>query len=270
MKLSNIFSTNVKLPVEIIFQGGLGSQLVSYASYLYLRDSGKEVYCDLSYYHENKPSIAEPGEGVSFWKYELDSYGIDIESLIVKPENIQVKRLEDEEEKFILFSESLKNLNLKEIFKISEDQKNIYEEILKKNNIEKEKLICVHIRRGDYLNVASHIVKDEEFIGILEKFSGILDSLLIFSDSKISKSIKEVGKDNFKNFVFLDQNDVNAINVHNIMRNARILVASNSTFSLTAGLLNKNIILIPKTWYGSGRQDGLNDMLSKLGNFSLI
>ncbi len=270
MKLSNIFSTKIELPVEIIFQGGLGSQLVSYSSYLYLRDLGTEVYCDLNYFHENQPSIAKPGEGVSFWKYELDSYGIDIDSLSLKPKNTEVKRLEDEEEKFALFSESLKNLNLEKIFKISNDQKNIYEEILKKNKIEKEKLICMHIRRGDYLNVASHIVKDEEFIGILEKFSGIVDSLLIFSDSKISKRIKEVGKDNFKNFVFLDQNDINAINVHNIMRNSRILVASNSTFSLTAGLLNKNIILIPKTWYGSGRQDGLNDMLSKLGNFSLI
>jgi hypothetical protein len=54
----------------------------------------------------------------------------------------------------------------------------------------------------------------------------------------------------FPHAAFLD--NVDAITSHLVMRGARILVCSNSQFSLVAAMLNpKAIKLIPKQWFAS-------------------
>ena len=49
------------------------------------------------------------------------------------------------------------------------------------------------------------------------------------------------------------------------MRNAEILICSNSQFSLAAGALNKSgLVLVPKNW---GNADGIAETVSLYGNF---
>jgi hypothetical protein len=55
----------------------------------------------------------------------------------------------------------------------------------------------------------------------------------------------------FREVLFLD--DIDAFAAHRIMRCASILICSNSTFSLTAAVLNSSALaIVPKQWYEGG------------------
>jgi hypothetical protein len=112
-----------------------------------------------------------------------------------------------------------------------------------------ENFLCVHVRRGDYVNVASHLVADNEFLGIVRKFSGLVSKAVVLSDSPIGPDFRGALASYFAEVSFLDDIDPDA--AHRIMRGARILICSNSSFSLTAAALNpKALVVIPKQWMG--------------------
>ena len=84
----------------------------------------------------------------------------------------------------------------------------------------------MHMRRGDYLNVASHVVSDEDFVNIAQKFSKIFQRIVVLSDSKIPTHVSDQIVNNFSNSLFLD--DIDAFTSHCIMRYATALIISNS------------------------------------------
>jgi hypothetical protein len=270
MRLIKKSFEKANLPKEVIFQGGLGSQIVAYAAYSYLQKTSELVYANLDYYKNNTPNFAKPGEGVSFWKYDLDKYNINMSDLIENTNNEPVKLVDQEYEKFDLFFEAQARLDFVNLFQISDERRDYAKSLLKESNIHNSPFICIHIRRGDYLNVASHLVKDEEFIEIIDKFHKLADSIVILSDSKIDSKIKTLAEKKFKNVSLLGDSRISHVDGHNIMRNADILITSNSTYSLTAGVMNKNVVLIPKIWFGGGRESKLGDKILNLGKFSLI
>lgn len=72
---------------------------------------------------------------------------------------------------------------------------------------------------------------------------------MVLSDSQINADFKEKVSFLFQRALFLDQ--IDAVESHEIMRFSRVLICSNSTFSLTAAMLNKQaLIVLPKQWYG--------------------
>jgi len=137
---------------------------------------------------------------------------------------------------------ALRNPNISKLYEISH-----LPEILKESL--GEPFCCIHIRRGDYKNVASYLVSDEDFLLIAKKIS-ILENLVVLSDDEISFHLKSKLRKLYKTVHFLE--DISFQEAHVIMRHAKILVCSNSTFSLTAGLLNYQdpLIIIPTQWFG--------------------
>jgi hypothetical protein len=113
--------------------------------------------------------------------------------------------------------------------------------------------LCIHVRRGDYVNVASHLVADGEFINLARKFSGLVDNLVVISDSPIGPDFRSALSSYFKRVSFLDNTD--PFTAHRIMRSARVLICSNSQFSLIAAALNPTaLVLIPKQWFGENER----------------
>ncbi len=109
----------------------------------------------------------------------------------------------------------------------------------------------MHVRRGDYVNVASHLIADGEFVRLAGKFAGLADHIVVLSDSPIERDLRTAVSALFRGVLLLD--NIDAFVAHRIMRSASILICSNSTFSLTAALLNSRALsVVPKQWYGSG------------------
>lgn len=72
--------------------------------------------------------------------------------------------------------------------------------------------------------------------------------MVFLSDSPIKKNFRDEVSRYFKSPIFLDK--IDPYLAHRVMRHARILVCSNSTFSLTAAMLNpKAFVIIPKKWF---------------------
>jgi len=109
--------------------------------------------------------------------------------------------------------------------------------------------LCIHVRRGDYVNVASHLVADCEFIGLAGKFTGLVGHLAVVSDSPIDKPFRQAASSGYEQAVFMD--NIDAFTSHRIMRNARILICFNSQFNLIAALINPQALaVLPKHWFG--------------------
>ena len=129
--------------------------------------------------------------------------------------------------------------------------------LLEKFRSDKDDFAVIHIRRGDYLNVASKVVSTEELINFINKIKKLLpENVLISSDSFLPSFEKDLFSNTFAEFnlVYVDPRE-DPFMVHDLMRSSSILVASNSTFSFTAGLLAKSgcMVFFPTNYFGQGR-----------------
>lgn len=111
--------------------------------------------------------------------------------------------------------------------------------------------VAVHVRQGDYLSQASKIVSVEENIRLLKQISPVVlkekRHITWISDSDVDCHSVEKGLPSFRHS-FLIGGDPLA--VHVMMTNAAFLVAANSTYSFTAGLLSGQLFFAPCQWYG--------------------
>ena len=109
--------------------------------------------------------------------------------------------------------------------------------------------------------MASNIIRTEEVVNLINKLKPILSaSVLITCDSILPNKEKEILEKSLtgNNYVYLSPNEDTYL-VHDLMRSAKILIASNSTFSFTAGLLsNKDcLFFFPTKYFGEGRNEDL-------------
>jgi hypothetical protein len=132
-----------------------------------------------------------------------------------------------------------------------------------------ERYLCLHVRRGDYLNVASHLVSSKELDGIASQFSGLVDRVLILSDSPIGATEFENVRSKFPGRINVIDSDPDPILAHSLMRNAAVLICSNSQFSLSAGLLSNGLKIIPKMWFGADAIR-INLAVDKMSDFSVL
>ena len=246
----------------ITFTGGMGAQILSAAIYLSIKNSGKEIYADLSYF--NKPPVLAT-EGIlgqiSQWDWQLDPFGL-------QPDHFQTyfgKNSSKEDviidgaRKIQLGLVALQDKEIQKYFAILNAPENIF-------GLEGTKYICAHIRRGDYINVASYLISDEKFLNTANKFSSLCGTIVLVSDSSITHALKNHFSSQFEKCIFLD--NIDAITTHYIMRNASVLICSNSQFSLVAAVLNESgVVLLPKNWGGA---TDIAKEVSLLGNFQTL
>jgi hypothetical protein len=256
---------NESKPVIITFTGGMGAQVISAAIYFLLRDEGRKVYADLSYFEKTSHVAVEGNAGdVSHWDWQLQSFSLFPESFerLTNLRRNKYKVIKDGEEKTALGMKALGMASIQKYFSDGESLADILpEEVI-------PDYLCIHVRRGDYVNVASYLVDDDMFIELANKIAGLVTSVVIVSDSSISDSFRRAICNYYQRVIFLD--GVEAITAHRVMRNARILICSNSQFSLIAALLNKRaLVFLPKQWF-SKKHKKLEEPINELCSFQAL
>jgi hypothetical protein len=260
----------------ISFTGGMGAQILSAAILFHLKSKGYSVKADLDYFKKDLhvATIGNKGE-ISHWDWQLDDYGLTLDVIKKLGHHAECKEadiyyLPDGHLKMRLAMQALNFVEVKEQFKMPQiDKLSTSCQEVQSLYANQESYICIHIRRGDYVNTASHIVSDGEFVQLAAKFKHLVDSVVIVSDSLLGDNFKDQLRLQFRQVVFLDGSSVNPFVTHCVMRNSNILVCSNSQYSLTAGALNDGLVIIPKLWLGAGHEK-LKAEIEKLYDFAVL
>ena len=261
----------------IYFEGGLGSQILSYIDFA---NNPRRV--DLSYFRF-PPNTYQDGPDV--WSWELDTYGIYLESfkdyeklerynpwVMRRPTTMDsvnhiLKQEKQKKQRTIWSSDKIKRL-----FPIDE---NALSSICKKYEIEIDKTTIIHIRRGDYERVASRLVEYWEYEDLLKSFSPIIEKNLLFiSDSELPSEVKQNFIDSFPDRAtkFFSSHEISTQRAHDIMRKSKVLITANSTFSISAGLLSDEdtIVLSPIEFFGGDKGYLQSRIFNRYGNFIVM
>ncbi len=262
------------VPIE----GGLGAQIFGVMLFNYLKEyTSSDVLANVEYF-KRAPKIARLGEGISVFKWGLDYYGINIKdydcelpkksSYIKRKFGIadKVKILADgtTERNEFLYKALL--MNHEAVFPIGENDDMLAKKLLFRDH---SATAVVHLRRGDYLNVASHLVTDLDVVKITKKLSQIgVRRILFVSDGEVPLAIYREKVPEIKEWDVLVNADIYL--THAVMRRAPCLVISNSQFSLSAAILNKDAVcFMPKKWF-SGKSAVLHHHLHSLSDWHMI
>ena len=157
-------------PIVISFTGGLGAQIISAAIYFDLKGKGYNVYGDFSYFSQKD----NQSRNYSIWEWQLNCFGLNISNFLqLNSQNLAIvfsTYVPDGKLKSQLSKIAFRNKMAINIFKNYTDEfMKLMTSILEKNKALNENYICIHMRRGDYLNVASHIISDQDFLKVLSK-----------------------------------------------------------------------------------------------------
>jgi hypothetical protein len=259
----------------------LGAQILGVALYDFLRQRSRknntaEPYIDLSYFSA-PPSTST---GISIYGWQLDYYGIarsEFEDVPPTRKRNGIRRLLSsgpkwlndgtiERQEVLITAVSQSRSNLVSRFPISETDLRKSADLL--TDLGPDHCV-VHLRRGDYLAVASHIVVDDDLLPVLRGLirAGV-NSLLFISDSEVNLDFFRVHLPSSIGLSSIVGGDLYLS--HALMRQARILVTSNSQFSFSAALLNdQGLRLMPKVWF-SGPHADLHEQLMRLSNWLII
>lgn len=253
------------LPTVVAFAGGMGTQIIQAAVYFSLKKAGRSVYADLSYFatESRMAEVGNPGQ-LTHWFWQLDQFGLPQSSFEQQAglDKRNADIIHDGARMVELGLKALADPEIQHKFQdISSDRSVLPDEVW-------PGFLCIHIRRGDYVNVASHLIQDEEFIRLINKFSGLVKHTVVLSDSPIPQDFRDAVLPAFESVYFLD--NIDPYTSHRIMRNARILICSNSTFSLTAATLNPNaLVIIPKRWYAD-KDHAIEAPIQALCSFQIV
>ena len=264
----SLFSRKPKAdrPLVVTFTGGMGAQIISAAVYFSYKDAQRPVFADLSYFDEPERVAKEgtPGD-CSHWSWQLEAFGLTPDSFLPAPFPRRKKEfvmLNDGPEKLSLGLNGLSDASVRKRFNIDLNLDNLLPDGFSAS------YLCIHIRRGDYVNVATHLVPDDAFVDLAKKFSGLITRLAVISDSPIGAELRQSLSGLFEESVFLDQ--IDAFESHRVMRGARILICSNSQFSLVAAALNPDaMVLIPSKWFGE-ENNQIESSLRSICRFQLF
>ena len=258
--------------------GGLGAQLlgVMLVEHLRAEHPDQSVYVDLDYFQQ-APRRAERGEGLSIFPWELDHYGLSIEHYNFRAPDAggrfarrfgkRPHRLEDGSVERQRLLRAALSRDWDALFPISPEERVGALELLQGKS--HAVVAVVHLRRGDYLNVASHVVSDLDVVSVLAKLGALGVSRFLFvSDDPVP--VDSFGE-RLQPGVELDALDSDDVFLaHAVMRLAKCLVISNSQFSLSAAVLNPDgICLMPRKWFG-GRDAALNAEINEMSAWSLL
>ena len=261
----------MNISVPIIIDGGLGAQIMAYMHYLAVRESGRKVLCDLTYF-SRKIQQSKPKNGRSIWPWGLDYYHIQMGDI---PTSRALNRLGPLPRILNrLFDKSRPGEFCKK------RKFNHHFPIAPKTTDEMANLLgghvghyaAIHVRGGDYHSVASRVYLPEERLRQVLLFRRVLPQTLCFvSDDPFSPFFKETAEVRLpdKTFHWLEGGD--QYTIHGIMRNASLLFAANSTFSCTAGLLQvtDGLTIMPGQ-FASDHHVSLNNKFRELADFLVL
>jgi hypothetical protein len=251
--------------------GGLGSQIIGYLIYSQAKKNFNNIFLDTSFFRKKQSDSIFLTNTHRSWG--LDSFGITLDSLNfeskitfwnklrLKPDDISFGR---QFEKFMFsydpeLSKLIPNLG--------------YEKsILLKYEIENNNYSVVHIRKGDFKFHASYLVNDSFYLNLLVSLNSILTNyVFVVSDENLGESFEHTIRDALTNTRVIFEYSSNELETHGLMRNARVLVTSNSMFSLSAAILrDKNLLTItPKIFFGK-KFESYNRGISSLSNWNII
>lgn len=229
-------------------QGGVGNQLFQWAvtknlSLIY----NTEYYFEMGYFY-----------GGSQWNYELDKFeriksipNFHNPSLTVIPDDFHYKKIPDnsflygywQSEKYFKENEDA----IRNDIKISKELK---EYIFEKYPILNEKVLSIHIRRGDYVNL-SHVHPIQTIEYYKNAYDIINDNsinVMIFSDD--IDWCKEYIK--FNNISYIT-NETNIVDLY-LMSSCTHHIIANSSFSWWGAWIGENknkTVIAPKNWFGA-------------------
>ena len=198
-------------------------------------------------YFEKSQKLAVVGNvgELTHWGWQLNFFGLLPTSFDARPAGLNKRNadiLSDGARMTEIGLQALSQRDIQGYFEISKDLTDVLPGDAARD------FLCMHVRRGDYVNVASHLITDSEFLRLSRKFSGLITHVVVISDSPIGADFRNALSSCFEKISFLD--NIDAFASHRIMRSARVLFCSNSTFSLTAAALNPDaLVLIPRQWY---------------------
>ena len=242
--------------------GGLGAQLIGAAIYLDFEYQGRPVCADLRYFLL-EPRVARPNtREVSVWSWDLSGYGMDIRSFRSGvPRRFIDHSLVDGPEKLRRGLDAIRKSEIRASFPVT-----LSDEVRMLGKL--EDALVVHLRRGDYLNVASHIVTDRMALEVVLSWAHLIRRVVIVTDSPIPAEMLAQLNEIFEDVI--DASTLSSYDAHVAMRMAGVLVASNSQFSLTAALLKEQgLSLIPSRFWGNGN-DKLEIQVARVADFRLV
>lgn len=239
--------------VKVRIEGGLGSQILTFSKFLYAKNhlNLPKVSADYSYFTE--PKIEKNHSGLSFWPWSLESYGYKLNELIQEDtKESKSSRFFKSGQSHILDSDVWSWLKINpSVFPLDTESLRLTLISLKIS----EGYNAIHIRRGDYVRISALITEHSSYLQLLSKIRNSLEKVtLIFSDDDIEQSIQEqyvriLGAQTH----FISSSELSDLQTHNLMRNASNLITANSTFSISAALLNDvaNSVLSPVRYSSS-------------------
>ena len=253
-------------------EGGLGSQILGAISFYNQQDKLGEnsAKCDLSYFSNQ--------DRAGLWDWSLSNYGIHLEELKRFESKSRINLLKAKRD-FLTKSEISEGYwrksRAKYITRFPIDEKKLHiflQEFSDTANL--ENYGTIHIRRGDYLQVASKVIGLDEYIQFLETIRITLPSLsFIVSDSPFTivekqHLAKAIGLE--RKAIFLDGPGYDPFVLHCLMRSAQLLVTSNSTYSFSAGLLGKQgqVVFSPVEFHAGKGSEKYNRGFRSVGSFT--
>lgn len=240
----------------VFIEGGLGSQLLAMMMFLTRQEVSPSVQADVSYFKSGLEIPLDDSRGLTRWPWELDKYGYDLDLFPVIRHRFR-RRLSESDQAAIdqRFMSMVAQRDWTQAFPVV---KSAAYELERLEIRPEEEFACVHVRRGDYLRVASRTVPFEKTLDLVHALRALLPRSVVFlSDDPFTGT--EVGAAsellNDKKCTFLAGSDQHAS--HGLMRMASVLITSNSTFSWSAGILSIRpdvMIISPQHFHGPGHE----------------
>ena len=268
----------------VYFEGGMGSQLLALIEWQlrvneYNEGKGsKYPQLDITYF-SNTPKILS--SGLVIWKWELERYGVTLQELqkyqipkIYKYLRARPNINEQSTQDTINLRRNSASLNIKVPSDVTEFARSVLKlEFLEEDTNEIIDCCTVHIRRGDYLSVATHLVEFGVYLHLLSTIKEYIPSrVIIFCDTEIDQMFKiELARIlNNKRLYWCDSDSFDSGKVHDFMRASKILITANSTFSISAGLLSddRSIVFAPLCYFG--QVSARNNPFLGLGDYFLF
>jgi hypothetical protein len=265
----DMISRNTFRNVQIVkIEGGLGSQILNSLEYFCreIVSPKTKLWMDKTYFTQ------KTGAGLlSDWSYQLTRYGINLSNFNDAPDlpRFLISRISRQD----WVTPQIWNFIRKEFSSKFYFDSDAVQKRLRQLDIRSE-FGVMHIRRGDYVHASSKIMSYQDNYQLLlslKNSSLIPDDLIITSDSLVPPEYRNLFLNLGVRIHFLDDQRIDAGEMHDMMRSSQILITSNSTYSFSAGILAKPdcLVISPVDFFSetSKRNRALNNAFRSAGNF---
>ena len=238
----------------IHIDGGIGSQIMQYSLYLWLKDNGKKVQLDTSYF-ENQSSRSEIN-WVKTRPWRLDYFGYHRDDQIEK----KGLRLLDRDFMHLYSGHYSRIVSAKDFLQRNfPANTNNFIKSVKDSGLSLKDVndsIVIHVRQGDFITAASLLLSESYYLDSLSRArkecGGVANLVLIVSDEQIDRkrfpklaALIDADTERYRVLIGGDE-----IFTHNLMRYCRVLICSNSTFSFSAAMLKTSgLAIYPEKFY---------------------